>query len=149
MAGYVLDKTLSPSGAVTRGVCDVRDGMLTGICETRGICIENGMPCAGGRAMDPASIVSMNIWGLPAAFIDYLAEEFSPFLRGLTAENAQSAEYLLPEIIGKMLHSGRGDVRVLPTQDAWFGMTYASDRAMARNCVKELIQKQVYPEKMN
>lgn len=149
MAGYVLDKTLSPSGAVTRGVCNVRDGMLTGICETRGIRIENGLPSVDGRAIDPASIVSMNIWGLPAEFIDYLSEGFSPFLRSLTAENAQTAEFLLPEIIAQMLSSGRGDVRVLPTQDAWFGMTYASDREMARSCVKKLILEQVYPEKMD
>ena len=149
MAGYVLNKTLSPSGAVTRGVCSVQDGMLNGIRETRGICIENGMPCADGRAIDPKSVVSMNIWGLPAAFIDYLADGFAPFLRGLTPENAQTAEYLLPEIIADMLASGRGDVRVLPTQDNWFGMTYASDREMARSCVKKLILEQVYPEKMN
>ena len=149
MAGYVLDKTLSPSGAVTRGVCNVQDGMLTGICETRGIRIENGLPSVDGRAIDPASIVSMNIWGLPAEFIDYLSEGFAPFLRSLTAENAQTAEFLLPEIIAQMLSSGRGDVRVLPTQDAWFGMTYASDREMARSCVKKLILKQVYPEKMD
>ena len=149
MAGYVLDKTLSPSGAVTRGVCNVQDGMLTGICETRGIRIENGLPSVDGRAIDPASIVSMNIWGLPAEFIDYLSEGFAPFLRSLTAENAQTAEFLLPEIIAQMLSSGRGDVRVLPTQDAWFGMTYASDREMARSCVKKLILGQVYPEKMD
>ena len=123
--------------------------MLTGICETRGIRIENGLPSVDGRAIDPASIVSMNIWGLPAEFIDYLSEGFAPFLRSLTAENAQTAEFLLPEIIAQMLSSGRGDVRVLPTQDAWFGMTYASDREMARNCVKKLILKQVYPEKMD
>ncbi len=149
MAGYVLDKTLSPSGAVTRGVCNVQDGMLTGICETRGIRIENGLPSVDGRAIDPASIVSMNIWGLPAEFIDYLSEGFAPFLRSLTAENAQTAEFLLPEIIAQMLKQGRGDVRVLPTQDAWFGMTYASDREMARSCVKKLILEQVYPEKMD
>ena len=149
MAGYVLDKTLSPSGAVTRGVCNVQDGMLTGICETRGIRIENGLPSVDGRAIDPASIVSMNIWGLPAEFIDYLSEGFAPFLRSLTAENAQTAEFLLPEIIAEMLKQGRGDVCVLPTQDAWFGMTYASDREMARSCVKKLILKQVYPEKMD
>ena len=149
MAGYVLDKTLSPSGAVTRGVCNVQDGMLTGICETRGIRIENGLPSVDGRAIDPASIVSMNIWGLPAEFIDYLSEGFAPFLRSLTAENAQTAEFLLPEIIAQMLKQGRGDVCVLPTQDAWFGMTYASDREMARSCVKKLILEQVYPEKMD
>lgn len=148
MAGFVLGNTLSPSGAVTRGVCDVQNGMLTGIRETRGITSENGLPFADGRAIDPASTVSMNIWGLPAEFIDYLREGFDPFLRDLTAVEAQTAEYLLPEIAAEMLKTGAGDVRVLPTEDTWFGMTYASDREMAKNCINKLILNNVYPQKI-
>ncbi len=148
MAGYVLGRTLSPGGAVTRGICDVQDGVLTGIRETRGITMQDGMPCAQGRIIDPASTVSMNIWGLPAAFIDYLRDGFEPFLRGIAVENANSSEYLLPDIVADMLDAGRGDVRVLPTEDRWFGMTYASDREMARRCVKDLILNKIYPQKM-
>ncbi|NIP80161.1 MAG: nucleotidyltransferase, partial [Gemmatimonadetes bacterium] len=33
MAGYRLRQTLSPHGGVSRGICDVEDGFLTGIRE--------------------------------------------------------------------------------------------------------------------
>ena len=150
MAGYVLGNTLSESGAVTRGLCRVDEGgRLTGIRETRGIVLENGRPVAPLEgvmtALDPAASVSMNIWGLPGNFMDYLQEEFVPFLRDLK-ENAMDAEFLLPTIVGKMIREGRGDVQVLPTGDRWFGMTYAQDKLLAQKRIRELIAEGVYPQ---
>ncbi len=42
MIGYRLKNTVSPHGAVTRGVCAVRDGWLIDIAETSGIEIKDG-----------------------------------------------------------------------------------------------------------
>lgn len=153
MAGYVLGNTLSESGAVTRGLCKVgEDGRLKGLVETKGIVVENGAPCAPDangvlHKLDPASVVSMNIWGLPAGFIDYLEEGFAPFLSSL-GENATTAEYLLPTIIGGMIEKGEGRVQVLPTGDRWFGMTYAEDKKLTQQKIRELIAAGVYPEKL-
>jgi len=153
MAGYVLGNTLSESGGVTRGLCKVgADGKLQGLVETRGIVVENGAPCVPGadgamRELDARSAVSMNIWGLPAEFIDYLEEGFAPFLSEL-GENALTAEYLLPTIIGDMIRNGRGTVQVLPTQDRWFGMTYAQDKMQTQAKIRELIASGSYPEKL-
>jgi len=152
MAGYVLGNTLSESGGVTRALCNVdSDGKLKHLKETRGIVTKDGLPYAPGgdemRMLDSRALVSMNIWGMPAAFIDYLQEEFVPFLRKL-GDNAQTAEYLLPTIIGGMIESGRGTVQMLPTQGKWFGMTYAEDKAATQARVRELISQGVYPEKM-
>lgn len=153
MAGYVLGNTLSESGAVTRGLCHVgAHGKLQDLVETKGIVVENGVPCAPDqngklRRLDPASAVSMNIWGMPAAFIDYLAEGFAPFLSGL-GEDALSAEYLLPTIVGGMIEAGRGTVQVLPTGDRWFGMTYAEDKKQTQDRICELIAAGRYPEKL-
>ena len=152
MAGYVLGNTLSESGAVTRGLCEVSgDGQLEAIQETKGIVIDGGAPCVsdgdGMRRLDPASVVSMNIWGLPAAFIDYLEEGFKAFLRNLPADDL-SAEYLIPIAVGDMIRSGRGSVRVLPTSDRWFGMTYAQDKALTQRRIRELIAEGVYPERL-
>lgn len=153
MAGYVLGNTLSESGAVTRGLCRVgEDGKLQGLVETKGIVIENGAPCAPGadgalHKLDAASVVSMNIWGLPAGFIDYLEEGFVPFLSNL-GDDALTAEYLLPTIIGGMIQEGRGTVQVLPTGDKWFGMTYAEDKKQTQEKIRELIARGVYPEKL-
>ncbi len=152
MAGYVLGNTLSDNGGVTRGLCRVSGaGMLEEICETRGIVKLDGAPWAPGeggmRSLDASLSVSMNIWGLPAAFIDYLAEGFVPFLERM-GENALSAEYLLPNAVGEMIRAGRGSVRVLPTQEHWFGMTYAEDRLLAQQRIRELIAGGRYPERL-
>jgi len=153
MAGYVLGNTLSESGGVTRGLCRVdAEGKLQGLVETRGIVVEGGVPCAPDKEgvlqkLEPASVVSMNIWGMPAAFIDYLAEGLVPFLSVL-GEDALSAEYLLPTIVGGMIREGRGSVQVLPTADKWFGMTYAQDKKQTQDKICELIAAGRYPEKL-
>ena len=154
MAGYVLGNTLSDNGGVTRGLCRVNgEGMLESICETRGIVKRDGAPWVQEgdalRPLDANQSVSMNIWGLPVEFIDYLAEGFSAFLGKLGKEgDALSAEYLLPNAVEAMIRSGRGRVRVLPTQDRWFGMTYAQDRRLAQEKIRELIAGGCYPERL-
>lgn len=152
MAGYVLGNTLSESGAVTRGLCRTdAQGRLLGLKETKGVMLRDGAPCVevGGEMqwLDPTSTVSMNIWGLPAAFIDYLQEQFVPFLENI-GDRAQEAEYLLPTVIGDMVEAGRGTVKLLPTMDKWFGMTYAQDKADTQRRIRELIAQGVYPEQM-
>ena len=152
MAGYVLGNTLSESGAVTRGLCKVdARGRLEAIHETKGIVVENGAPCCpakdGMHSLDPATPVSMNIWGMPAAFIDYLAEGFGDFLRGIPAGDSDM-EYLIPVAVGEMIRAGRGSVQVLPTTDRWFGMTYAQDKRLTQTRIAELIAEGAYPERL-
>ncbi len=148
MAGYVLGNTLSPNGAVTRGVCQVdADGFLTEIDETRGIELKNGAPVANGRALDSDATVSMNIWGMQPDFLDYLREGFAQFLRTLRPGDVTS-ECLLPEMVGQMLREGRGRVKVLRTDDKWFGMTYAVDKLETQRCIREMIAAGAYPEKL-
>lgn len=152
MAGYVLGNTLSESGAVTRGICQVNEkGRLMGIRETRGVYMENGAPCVdiGGqkRILDADTSVSMNIWGMPAAFISYLQEEFVPFLENI-GDGIADAEFLLPTVVNRMVQTGYGSVRVLPTHDRWFGMTYAQDKKQTQASILEMIAQGRYPEKM-
>lgn len=152
MAGYVLSKTLSESGAVTRGICRVDgNGRLEEITETKGIILANGKPCVsegdGVRYLDASSAVSMNIWGMPPEFIGYLGEEFVPFLERC-GDDILTAEYLLPTIVENMIENGRGSVQVLPTNDRWFGMTYAQDKAQTQQEIARLIAQGVYPDKL-
>lgn len=153
MSGYVLRNTLSMSGTVTRGLCHVNDaGILTGITETGGIYLNDGVPSVGEgedmKRLNPDEIVSMNIWGLPTAFVPYLEGNFVRFLENLTPENEAKAEYLLPVLVGDMIRRGEGTVRVLPTDDKWFGMTYAQDKALTQQMIHELIKCGKYPVKM-
>ena len=147
MAGYVLGNTVSPAGAVTRGICCADDsGRLMRVKETRGIVLRDGKPYIEpeGKFAQSDALVSMNIWGFYPAFIDYLAEGFTPFLNSL-GDDALTKEYLLPEAIAGMINKGLGCVRVLPTSDHWFGMTYQQDKAETQRRIRELIGEGRYP----
>ena len=37
-------------------------------------------------------------------------------------------------------------VRVIPTQDAWFGVTYKQDKPMAKDAINQQINKGIYPK---
>ena len=152
MAGYVLGNTLSACGAVTRGLCrSDRESRLLAIQEVRGIVLHDGRPCVeeGGemRRLDGNTPVSMNLWGLPAQFIEYLEERFPVFLERIPPGELK-AEFLLPTIIGEMMAMDRGSVKLIPTHERWFGMTYAEDRQQARERIADLIAMGVYPENL-
>ncbi|MGN0204981.1 MAG: NDP-sugar synthase [Coprococcus sp.] len=148
MAGFILGNTLSENGGVTRGVCQVDDnGYLADITETHHI-VRDGEGAAvqegdSLRAIDIKSNVSMNMWGLTPQFIDILDEGFRIFLSDVK-EGDLKAEYLLPNIIGQLLHDRKITVKVLETQDKWFGVTYKEDKAAVVEAFKRLTEKGIY-----
>ena len=152
MAGFILKNTLSDNGTVTRGACQVSDdGFLTDVTETYGIRMENGILKAedqegNPRSVSPDQFVSMNMWGLPPAFLAELEEGFPKFLSALKPGDIKK-EYLLPTIINNCIKSGKGTVQVLPTHDKWFGVTYKEDKPVVVESIRKLIADGVYPEK--
>lgn len=150
MAGFILKNTLSDNGGVTRGICQVNeDSFLTHIVETKNIVKTEGGAAVDGKAVDPESYVSMNMWGLTPQFMDILREGFVTFLQDSYAQGTEmSAEYLLPTIIGDLLSQGKITVRVLPTHDKWFGVTYKEDKASVTESFRDLIERSVYKEKL-
>lgn len=144
MAGFILKNTLSDNGGVTRGVCQVDGGLLKDVVETSNIVkTENGV-AANGELIDPNAYVSMNMWGLTSNFIDELEMCFKEFFRTSVRENPLSAEYLLPNIISSMLRDGCCTVKLLPTDDSWFGITYKEDKDVVIENFKRLIDAGIY-----
>ena len=153
MAGFILKNTLSENGGVTRGVCSVdENGSLTKVTETYNIHrTENGMH-AETREGEPVSVeeedhVSMNMFGLPAGFLKELETGFPRFLTNVK-EGDLKAEYLLPSIIDQCIREKKATVRLLPTPDKWFGVTYKEDKPTVVAAIRELIDAGVYPEKL-
>lgn len=148
MAGFILKNTLSDNGGVTRGVCvaDAND-YLTDICETKNIVKTADGAETDGKAIDINSRVSMNMWGLTPEYLDVLEKGFFEFLQQIPAED-KSAEYLLPTIIGDMIHKGQATVKLLETHDSWFGVTYQADKQYVKDSFAALIAKGVYKEKL-
>lgn len=152
MAGFVLKNTLSENGTVTRGVCCVNEeSMLTDIEETYDITGKEGYASAlrDGREIKISldSSVSMNMWGLPPQFFGKLEQGFEEFLSNLDG-NELKKEYLLPQIIGDMLGKKEARVKVLPSHDRWFGVTYKEDKAAVVGAIRGLVEKGMYPGKL-
>ena len=153
MGGFVLSNTLSDNGTVTRGVCQVDgDGFLTNVTETYNIQMkEDGLHATdeGGApvTISPSQPVSMNMWGLPASFIQELEKGFPVFLDSLKEGDIKS-EYLLPKIIDNLVQNKKARVTVLDTPDKWFGVTYREDKQAVTDAIRGLIESGVYEEKL-
>ena len=141
MVGYRLDKTLSENGTVSRGVCQVDgDGYLTTVKEMRkigrkedGICNDEDGVVTPLTGEEP---VSMNFWGFSPRFFDTLGEMFAQFLRD--NEGNIKAEFPIPDAVSAVMEKGLAKVRVLPTTSEWFGVTYAEDRPMVVEKLKQI-----------
>ena len=145
MAGFVLKRTLSDNGGVTRGICKM-DGQnnLTEVIETKNIVkTENGAE-ADGAVIDVDSLVSMNMWGLTPEFLDVLEEGFREFFRKEVPQNPLKAEYLIPSFIGELLEQDKMSVKVLKTNDTWYGMTYKEDVAAVKDSFRKMLEKGIY-----
>ena len=145
MAGFVLKNTLSDNGAVTRGICQMNDAhYLTGVLETSGIEKTADGAAAGGKSIDIDSLVSMNMWALTPEFVELLESGFVEFFEKAAPANPLKAEYLLPIYIDELLHADKVSVKVLPTHDKWFGVTYAEDKQTVIDSFARLVADGVY-----
>lgn len=149
MVGYHLCNTLSESGAVARGVCEV-DGKdyLKKIEEQTHIERVDGVI----KYKDPENYwfelaentpVSMNMWGLTPDYFEHSDKYFTKFLE-LNINN-HKAEFFIPLMIEHLISTNEADVKVLDTPSKWFGVTYAEDRPGVVAKLQSLVNKGEYP----
>ena len=144
MSGFVLKNTLSDNGGVTRGICKFNeDNYLEEIVETKNIIKKDNKAFVNDKEIDYNSNVSMNMWGFTPEFIELLEEGFEKFFESIEGEELIK-EYLLPIYIGELLKEKKISVKVLETNDKWFGITYKEDKDLVVNSFKGLIEKEVY-----
>lgn len=147
MAGFILGNTLSDNGTVTRGICAVDENdYLTDVMETYEIKkTEDGAESQGNK-INVNSHVSMNMWGLTPEFVGLLEEGFVEFFENIKGDEAKElkGEYLLPIYIDELLKKGKVSVKLLETQDKWFGVTYKEDKPVVVESFAKLIADGVY-----
>lgn len=188
MVGYMLPNTLSESGHVARGVCQISDdGYLHDIVERTKIMRrpDGCMRTSGGSSMDSAknstcnstdksnasstdhstiayedaetgdwihlstdTIVSMNFWGFTQAFMQAMIDNFPTFLEKSLKDDPLKTEYFLPFVVDKMITDGSAKVKVLSSEDRWYGMTYKEDKPMVTTALQSMKDKGLYPEKL-
>lgn len=149
MVGYRLDDTLSPTGGVSRALCAVTaEGRLRGLEELFDVAARDAGIAGRGRdgrcrRLDGGETVSMNIWGFHPSVFDGLARRFRQFLDRLGED--PRGEFLLSTAVNDLVAGGEAAVQVLPASDAWFGMTFADDRAAAEHRLAALVEAGAYP----
>ena len=179
MVGYMLPNTLSESGHVARGVCQISDsGYLSDIVERTKIMRRpidsNPNSDSDSESVDtkdsvshrdseiayedsetgdwiPLSedtIVSMNFWGFTQSFMQAMIDNFPAFLEESLKSDPLKAEYFLPLIVDKMIVAGSARVRVLPSKDRWYGMTYKEDKPLVTAALQSMKDKGLYPDKL-
>ncbi len=148
MMGYVVEKTLTDHGTVTRGVCEGKDGYLHKIVETDGIKRDGDQVVAGDAVLPEGSLVSMNFWGFTPAIFDKMESKFERFLKEDVEKNPMKAEALLPNDVGALIEEGKLNVKILETPDRWFGVTYQEDKPLVLSTFEKLQSDGTYPEKL-
>ena len=147
MAGFVLKNTLSDNGGVTRGICRMdAEHNLTEVDETKNIVKTVDGAEADGVKLDVDSLVSMNMWGLTPDFLQTLEKGFAEFFEKEVPANPLKAEYLIPIYIGELLKKDQMSVKVLRTNDTWYGMTYHEDVAAVKESFRQMLAEGVYKE---
>jgi len=152
MVGYRLDQTLSENGSVARGVCEVgADGMLVAVTEmTKLVRVPGG---AENREhpdcpvkLTGAERVSLNLWGFTPALFAALEARFAAWLKAHAGN--PKAEWYIPFVVDEMVSEGAAEVEVLPTESAWFGVTYREDKPQVVTAIRSLVDSGEYPVKL-
>lgn len=152
MVGFKAINTVSENGEVKRGICDIHNDNLVGLTESV-IRFENNKTYARAidsseeREIDKNTLVSMNLFGFNASIFDYLEDGFKNFLIK-NKENLQSCEYFIPTILTAYINEGKGNLKVLSTNDKWFGLTYKQDFDFVASGMKKLVERGDYPSKL-
>lgn len=152
MLGYHVGNTLSESGTVSRGVCEVDgNGNLTNVVERTSIIRKDGQIVftdENGKdvAIADNTPVSMNFWGFTPEYFDYSEEDFKTFLKERGDE--LKSEFFIPLVVNNLIVSGKSSCKVLDTPSKWFGVTYSEDRPEVVAKIQKLVDDGVYPAKL-
>ncbi len=150
MCGFLIQNTLSENGTVTRGICTVKNGFLTGVEETKELRRDldgtiRGIYNGENKLVPENTPVSMNLWCFTEEYLSAISEQFAEFLNTVDETNANQGEFLVPISVDHLIGEGKCAVRVLEVHEKWFGMTYAQDVKAVRAEILRLTENGTYP----
>ena len=153
MVGYQVRNTVTEHGSVARGVCEERDGYLTGVTERTKIFKKGGDAefTEDGEHftfLPGDTTVSMNFWGFTAGLLDVLWARFPAFLDENLPKNPLKCEYFLPFVVNSQLADGSARVRMLHCDEAWYGVTYKDDLQSVCDAIADMKRRGVYEEEL-
>jgi len=152
MVGFILRNTLSEHGTVSRGICTTdSNAYLQDVTEITKIQKSgNGAKnLADGEAITDLTadeIVSMNMWGFTPEIFPEMKKQFVEFLEKNI--DTPKSEFYLPLAVDTLIKQGLGKVKVLKSEDHWFGVTYQEDKPVVVASIKKLVDDGIYPEEL-
>ena len=153
MVGFPIKNTLSEFGSVSRGICELdENNNLKEVVERTKIEALGGGKAVftdeNGKQVELCGeeISSMNFWGFMPSLFNGMGKMFEDFLAERGTE--LKSEFYIPFVVAEMIHSGKATVKVLPSADAWFGVTYREDKPRVQADIRALIDAGVYPENL-
>ena len=148
---YDLVKTLSPTGTVSRGICQIDEtNMLLRIDERKNIKLEdergyytldNG---ASYHLIPNGALASMNLWAFSEGFIDDITVSFADRFEEGVKENPDTFEETISDAVQSILERDKGTVKCIPVEEKWFGMTYLEELNIVKDRLRELREEGVY-----
>jgi UTP-glucose-1-phosphate uridylyltransferase len=147
--GYKLGNTLSEHGYVNRGVCKVDEkGLLVDIAEIHQIeKTPDGALAPGEDGVEVKftgnEVVSMNLWGFKPSCFTFLGKEFRNFIneQGMNLKS----ELDIPTSVDKFVKNGEITIKVLMSNEHWFGVTYREDKPFVIENINRMIKRGIYP----
>jgi len=151
MVGYTLGKTLTEHGHVARGVCTTSDQRLMEVVErTRIEQFPDGVKYTEDGDnwvdIDPASTVSMNMWGFTPGLLSELHTAFEEFCR--TSLDTPKSEFFVPSVVNDLIVAGKTSPKVLLTDEQWYGVTYQADKPALKAAILQMVSNGRYPENL-
>ena len=152
MVGYQVQHTLSDFGSVTRGVCEASDDDFMKAVVERTEIVREGQQIyyidmeEGKVSLSGDELVSMNFWGFTPSIFDHFEKAFTEFIN----ENARKLkkELFIPKVVNDLVARDVASVKILPSRDQWFGVTYREDKPVAVEHIRKLVEQGVYPDNL-
>ncbi len=152
MIGYLVKNTVTDKGSVSRGVCETKDGYLTAIVERTKIeSRKDGIVYIEDDQAYPLAddtVVSMNLFGFKPSIVREIQNRIVGYLNEKLPANPLKCEYFLPATVDSLLKEGKATVKVLPTREKWYGVTYHEDKAEVVAALKALAEQGKYPKSL-
>lgn len=150
--GYPLNSTLTQNGTVKRGLCVASGDKLVSLVESEVRKDDDNIYARPLKETEEKQIpndtlASMLMFGFTPTIFDVIEAEFPNFLSN-NKELNETKEFLLPDVLGKMIDNNICNVKLIKTTGTWYGVTYKEDKDIVVSAIKKMISDQVYSDKL-
>lgn len=111
LVSFPLERTISRSGGVSRGILTIDDkGILSGVAEHTDIRYHGERILSYGEKkveLQPDTRVSMNVWGFSPEILPLLSDEFEQFLQEI--RDPGKDEFQLPTAVSHLVRNEKSE----------------------------------------